>query len=611
VTTVRIIPFSPGRRPTDEARHPGLGSSDAVAFLEGDYYLLLAVSGGAGCELVVNDAPVAPAVFAEDATLHPSTLDEDRTYVVVLRDLAGEFSFATLFSQVRDVRVRLVRDGETVADDATKLEVYDVGQMGSLYERIVERLVKPDTARQAPGLSHAYHPWFPVLLIGAHKAELYTRALVGDIVHKRRNLADPGWLVRVGLYLEFLTALGIVEAVKDDFGDLLSADERAAFEGSEAFEELRSRINVMGWSRVWDLRGIVTRGRPRAGPVSAMNLLGKRRATLEFLHVHHEDLQHAIELAGPNVVHAQETWHRVFRDAERAVLRQTPDAFPELGDLPPEVRRFVLWHRQGQLGLRRVLRVPGPLPKLLGDQDGLFGSACNQYRASMNHVADWARDRRLMDHTGEESVPRGVSLFEAHLNQPSRVALLQRRDGYDSDHLEVGAELPTDYTPPLNVLAELLGQSPPFSILTADELALLARTARPQLFGPMERIIVQGQEGDSLFAVVEGTVEVVLRRENGVEVHIGKRLDGTVVGEMSLLTGEPRSATVRAVDGALVYEVGRKQLQPLLAARPELFDALRGAMESRLRTQESFLERYDAAGCAKAFTRRFAKSQSA
>jgi FAD/FMN-containing dehydrogenase len=93
---------------------------------------------------------------------------------------------------------------------------------------------------------------------------------------------------------------------------------------------------------------------------------------------------------------------------------------------------------------------------LVGDQDGLFASACNQYRASMNHVADWAREQELMDHAGEECVPRQVSLLEAHMNQPSRVALLQRRDGYDSERLEVGAELPPDYEPPLADLAKLL-----------------------------------------------------------------------------------------------------------------------------------------------------------
>ena len=139
-----------------------------------------------------------------------------------------------------------------------------------------------------------------------------------------------------------LTALGIVEAVKDDIGDILSPGERAAFETSPAFAEIRARLNVEGWRGVWALRTIVTRGLPRAGPVSAMNLIAKRRATLQFLHVHHQDLQHAIELAGPNLEHAQETWHRVFRDAERAVLRQTPDAFPELGFLPPEVRKLCL-----------------------------------------------------------------------------------------------------------------------------------------------------------------------------------------------------------------------------------------------------------------------------
>ena len=60
----------------------------------------------------------------------------------------------------------------------------------------------------------------------------------------------------------------------------------------------------------------------------------------------------------------------------------------------------------------------------------------------MNEVAEWARSKGLMDHTGEECVPRQVSLLEAHMNQPSRVALLQRRDGYDPERIEVGEELP-------------------------------------------------------------------------------------------------------------------------------------------------------------------------
>jgi CRP-like cAMP-binding protein len=110
----------------------------------------------------------------------------------------------------------------------------------------------------------------------------------------------------------------------------------------------------------------------------------------------------------------------------------------------------------------------------------------------------------------------------------------------------------------------------------------------------MERVIVQGQEGDSLFVIVEGKVEVLLRRSDGSEVSLGTRPNGTVIGEISVLTGEPRSATVRAIDGAVVYEVGRRQYAPILAGRPELVDALTRAMVSRLQAQDEKLGRYDA-----------------
>ena len=617
MASIEIIPFAPGRRPTDEARHPWLGSSDQVAFLLGEpgnaCYLLLAVSGASGdgwtLEAVVDgrQRPVAPTVFELDAagepTLREARLGEDRPYVLVLdpeHDFPGDYGFAQQFSRRVLIEVRLLHEGALEAAAETELEVYDVGRFGSLYGRIVDHLVIPDTARQserhgADGLSHAYHPWFPVLAIGSLKAELYTRALIGDVVHKRRNLADPGWLVRVGLYLELLTCLGIAEAVKDESGDVLTAEERDAFEHDPAFAEIRTRLNVDGWRGVWRLRLIAfpRRGALPAGPVAAGNLLDKRRATLEFLRVHHEDLKHAMELAGPNRHNAQETWHRVFRDAERAVLQRTPDVFPELRYLPSEVQKFVLWHRRGHIGLRRAL-IPGRLAGFLGDQDGLFASACNQYRASMNQVANWAKERGLADHTGDEAIPRQVSLLEAHVNQPSRVALLQQRDGYRSERLEVGVELPEGYEPPLAEVEKLLAGTPVVSLLGEDEIATLTRSARPLTFGPMERIIVQGQPGDSLFVVAEGAVEIVLRRPDGSEVNLGRRPNGVVLGEMSLLTGAPRSATVRAVDGALVYEVGRRQFEEVLERRPELVAALERVMRERLRAQDASLEAHDA-----------------
>ena len=53
------------------------------------------------------------------------------------------------------------------------------------------------------------------------------------------------------------------------------------------------------------------------------------------------------------IENAQETWQRVFRDAERAVLRKTAEAFPELGFLPAQAREFVLWHSKGRLKVGR------------------------------------------------------------------------------------------------------------------------------------------------------------------------------------------------------------------------------------------------------------------
>jgi hypothetical protein len=425
-----IVPFLPGRRPTDEDRRPGFGSSDSAAFVtdgEADNraVLLVEVDGPEAAELrataTIDGEPVAGW---QDRPIDRTADVRQRVVIRPDEDLAGvDLSVAAgLMRQLR-VEVRAVDGGETLASDAASLDLCDVRLMGSLYQRIIDRLVAADTTRQAhaagvadPGV--AYHPWYPVLRIGGEKAALYTQALVADIVGKEDHLTDPAWLLRVGVYLELLTCIGIFEAVKDDAGDLLDADERAAFEAGPHFAEIRDRIDVDAWRSVWAMRRITFPGfgSPRLGPVSGLNLLRKRDATMRFLHVHHDDLKHAIELAGPNRFNAQETWQRVFRDAERAVLRKSADAFPELAYLPAPAREVVLWQRLGFAG-----------------QQGVYPTACNQYRASMNSVADWAKERGLMDHAGAECVPVESSLLEAQMRSPARVEVLQRQDGLGPD----------------------------------------------------------------------------------------------------------------------------------------------------------------------------------
>ena len=515
-------------------------------------------------------------------------------------DAADPFTFGALFSQLLQVSLRLTHAGVPVSISQTTVDVCDTHRVGSLYQRIVERLIKPDTARQARAagvaeLDPAYHPWSPVLLIGADKANLYTDALIEDIVHKKLHLTDPRWLMRVGLYLEFLTCLGVFEAVKDDLGDLLTPAERAAYEGSPLFDEIRRRLNPAGWRHVWELREITlpTFGVPQTGPVSALNLLQKKRATLAFLEVHHEDLKHAIALAGRNEYNAQETWHRVFRDAERAVLRKTAQAFPELVFLDPRVREFVLWHKKGagesgesRMGLKQVM-------SFFGDQDGLFASACNQYRASMNEVADWAKRHDLMDHTGRECVPVQVSLLHAYMaGRKAQVARLQLRDGYVGT-LESILRLPEEPGSEDAQILELLGEIDLYKVLTDEERQRLAATARRLMLGPLERIIIEGREGSSLFVVSGGSLEVLVRQRDGTDRQIDIKARGDVIGEISLLSGARRSATVRALEEAVVYEIGKQQYAPIIQARPALIDELAIIMARHLENIDYQREAHD------------------
>lgn len=504
-------------------------------------------------------------------------------------DGADPFTFKHQFRQMLRVELSLVGGGSVLSTQGIDIEAFDTGRFGSLYARLLERLVRIDTEVQAKQLGvdelhSSYHPWFPVMTIGMDKALLYLRAIHQDLEQNRRNLPDPLWLLRVGLYLEMLTCLGIFEAVKDEYPDLLSPAEREAFENDALFAPIRERLDVAAWKKVWALRDIVPRaaGFFASGPVSLTNLMRKQKATLGFLHAHHEDLKRAIELAGPNLCNSQETWHRVFRDAERAVLKDSLVAFPELSGLDASNRDFALWHQAGDIRLFGLYAIPEGLTSIFGDQDGIFPAACRQYRQSMNDVAHWAYERRLMDYTGDECIPKNASLLEAYMegNKPLLKAL-QRRDGYGPT-LELNEPQTALHVSSVEEIATLLRKVPVFKPLTERESRKLAVRARRAVYGPLDRIVIQGQKDSSLFLIASGNVEVLIRPpDDGRDLPVATLESGAVFGEFALLTGAERTATVRAIDEVILYEISKEAIQPIIEARPQLVIELSMLMAAR------------------------------
>jgi hypothetical protein len=239
-----------------------------------------------------------------------------------------------------------------------------------------------------------------------------------------------------------------------------------------------------------------------------------------------------------------------------------------------------MWHQRGDLRVFGRYTIPGSLTSLFGDQDAILPSACRQYRSSMNDVARWARDRGLMDYTGDDCIPKNASLLEVYMGgDRGLLASLQRRDGYGPT-LEMAKQLPDEHVASPDEIAPLLRAVPVFSPLMEREISHVARRARPTRFGPFDRVVLEGQPGSSLFVVASGTVEVLVR-QSGRDVPVGTLGPGAVFGETALLTGAPRSATVRALDEVVLYEIDRTAFEPVLAARPQLVTDLSLLMASR------------------------------
>ena len=177
------------------------------------------------------------------------------------------------------------------------------------------------------------------------------------------------------------------------------------------------------------------------------------------------------------------------------------------------------------------------------------------------HIHYWLRPDQVSPHKGRHLVSESVL---HHLSAAGIALAHPKQDLHMGPMRKIELDLDRDR-------GALLKRIALFERLEADEIASIAGTMRQRRFEAGDVVIEQHAEGDSMFFVVEGLLEVLVPVDGQAEpLRVGQMAAGDFFGEMSLLTGAPRSATVRAVVATVAFEITRDDIHELITGRPEV-----------------------------------------
>ena len=251
--------------------------------------------------------------------------------------------------------------------------------------------------------------------------------------------------------------------------------------------------------------------------------------------------------------------HAITNYSEPAApTRLQLDVGAAYGVAPNDVREavFAAIRDTGQ-----VLSTPAP-DVLLVD----FGSSAITYRVRF-WIDDFSRDESAKD------VVRTRIYYEfrrrsIEIPYPIQVQYERQEPGEDASERRHRSR-------------EAVASVPVLTRLPEDARAALAATARELLYAEGETIVREGEPGSSMFVVLSGRVAVTV---GGGQREVATTEAGGYFGEMSLLTGEPRSATVVARSDCALLELNADAFRVYFQDRPEVLDDL--ALAATARRQE-------------------------
>ncbi len=130
-----------------------------------------------------------------------------------------------------------------------------------------------------------------------------------------------------------------------------------------------------------------------------------------------------------------------------------------------------------------------------------------------------------------------------------------------------------------------------FHLVEPDALQSLASNITQVDYKGLEKVVTMGEKGDSMFIVIEGLLDVYVHNDmEGQDVKVGHITSGQFFGEIALLTGKPRSATVIASTDVVAYEITYHCMRELFQLYPEVMEVVSKVLAERESQQKQFLE---------------------
>jgi CRP-like cAMP-binding protein len=133
----------------------------------------------------------------------------------------------------------------------------------------------------------------------------------------------------------------------------------------------------------------------------------------------------------------------------------------------------------------------------------------------------------------------------------------------------------------LKRLSESLRKIYLFSSLDEDERLLIAEQLEEVRYASGELIIREGEAGDSFFIIDQGEVDVFVNSPSGNRKSLATLSVGDFFGEIALLTGERRTASVQSTLDVRVFRLKKDSFKSVLETRPDILDEISSVLSRR------------------------------